>query len=254
MNFELIPIVDTMLDLYAKPRSKERFQEYISMLRDDIKGDLTLPIVGFNPMAKEHILQKLTELKELKAEYIIQETLESINVTLAQDKNHGAFKVVLNLADDLRGGWTNRYTTDYDSKFKINALVTRTFCTPFFWTSESYTEQLIRSRTLEYAFRTIYWLTNPKPKTLKDHIEQEIYVAEKSKLKSDNLDTNDFELMDNFYSKYQQSDDYGIVFNFLYGDNASKSLEFSVHGMTGKANGFDYAKIIHSRRILSKST
>jgi hypothetical protein len=238
-----------MSDLYAKPRSEERFQEYISMLQDGKKGDLTLPIVGFNPMAKEHILQKLSELKEQKAEQIIQDTLRSINLTLTDEQDQRTFKVVLNLADDLKGGWTNRYTTDYDSKFKINALVTRTFCTPFFWTSESYTEQLIRSRTLEYAFRTIYWLTNPKPKTLKDHIEQEIYVAEKSKLNSDNLDTNDFELLNNFYSKYQESEDYGIVFNFLYGDNASKSLEFSVHGMTGKANGFDYAKIIHSRRI-----
>ena len=238
-----------MLDLYAKPRSKERFQEYISMLQDGKKGDLTLPIVGFNPMAKEHILQKLTELKDLKAEQVIQDTLKSINIRLTDEQDQRTFKVVLNLADDLKGGWTNLYTTDYDSKFKINALVSRSFCTPFFWTSESYTEQLIRNRTLEYAFRTIYWLTNPKPKTLKDHIEQEIYVAEMSKIDSDNLDSNDFELLDNFYSKYQESEDYGIVFNFFYGDNASKSLEFSTHGITGKANGFDYAKIIRLRRI-----
>lgn len=250
MKFELIPIIDTMLDLYAKHRLKERFQEYISMIQDGKKGDLTLPIVGFNPMAKEHILQKLAELKELKGEQIIQDTLRSINVTLTEEQDQRTFKVVLNLPDNLKGGWTNLYTTDYDSKFKINALVTRTFCTPFFWTSESYTEQLIRSRTLEYAFRTIYWLTNPKPKTLKDHIEQEIYVAERSKLNSDNLDTNDFELLDNFYSKYQESDDYGIVFNFLYGDNASKSLEFPTYGIAGNRNGFDYAKMIYLRRIL----
>ncbi|QOI98528.1 MAG: hypothetical protein HRU69_13980 [Flammeovirgaceae bacterium] len=200
-------------------------------------------------MAKEHILQKLMELKELKAEQVIQDTLKSINIILKEGQDQRTFKVVLNLADDLKGGWTNSYTTDYDSKFKINALVTRAFCTPFFWTSESYSEQLIRRRTLEYAFRTIYWLTNPKPKTLKDHIEQEMYVAKMSKIDSDNLDSNEFELLDNFFSKYQESEDYGIVFNFLYGDNASKSLEFSTHGVTGKANGFDYAKVIHSRRI-----
>ena len=220
------------------------------MLQDGKKGDLTLPIVGFNPMAKEHILQKLTELKDLKAEEVIQDTLKSINIALIEEHDPRTFKVVLNLADDLKGGWTNLYTTDYDSKFKINALVSRSFCAPFFWTSESYTEQLIRNRTLEYAFRTIYWLTHPKPKTLKDHIEQEIYVAEMSKIDSDNFDSIEFELLDNFYSKYQESDDYGVVFNFLYGDNASKSLEFSTHGITGKANGFDYAKIIRSRRIL----
>lgn len=236
-----------MFDLYEKPRSMERFQEYISTLQDK-KGNMTLPIVGFNPMAKEHILHKLTELKGLKAEQIIQDTINSLNTTLEKEQTQNIIKVVLNLADDLKGAWTNRYTTDYDSKFKINALVTRNFCTPFFWTSENYTEQLIISRTFEYAVRTIYWQTNTKPKTLKEHIDQEIYVAQKDKTKSEQIDTTDFELLDNFYSKYQQSEEYSIIFNFLYGDNASKSLEFPTYRITGELNGFDYAKIIGTRR------
>jgi hypothetical protein len=236
-----------MFDLYEKPRSMERFQEYISTLQNK-KGEMVLPIVGFNPMAKEHILHKLVELKELKAEQVIQDTINSLNATLRKEQTQNAIKVVLNLADDLKGAWTNRYTTDYDSKFKINALVTRNFCTPFFWTSENYTKKLIISRTFEYAVRTIYWQTNTKPKTLKEHIEQEIYVALKCKIKSEKIDTTDFELLDNFYSKYQQSNDYSIIFNFLYGDNASKSLEFPTYGIIGKLNGFDYAKIIGTRR------
>ncbi len=252
MTFELVPIIDVMLDLYAKPRSQERFQEYISVLQEGKKGELTMPIAGFNPMAKEHILQKLGELKERKAEQIIQDSLKGINSTFNDNQDQRTFKVILNLADDLKGGWTNFYTTDYDSKFKINALVTRAFCTPFFWASENYTEQLIRIRTLEYACRTVYWLTNPKPKTLKDHIQQEVYVAEKSKLNSANFDATDFELLDDYYSKYQDSDDYGVIFNFLYGDDASKSLEFSTYGIKGKVNGFDYAKIIRSPGISSK--
>jgi hypothetical protein len=241
-----------MLDLYTKPRSRERFQEYLSMLQGRKKGDLILPIVGFNPMAREHILQKLTELKERSAEQVIQDTLKSINITLTKEQEQRTFKVVLNLADDLKGGWTNLYTTDYDSKFKINALVRRSFCTPFFWTSENYTERLIRSRTLEYCHRTIHWLSNPKPKTLKDHIEQEIYVAEMTESNSDNFDTVDLEVLENLYLKHQDSDDYAIIFNFLYGDDASKSLEFSTYGVRAKANGFDYAKFIYSRRMAHK--
>jgi len=253
MKFHLIPIVDVMLDLYAKPRSRERFQEYISMLQGDKKGDLTLPIVGFNPMAKEHVLEKLAALKELRAEEIMQDALRSINITRTE-QNRGIFKVVLNLADDLKGGWTNRYTTDYDSKFKINALVTRSFCTPYFWTSENYSEQLIRNRTSEYAFRTIYWLTHARPKTLKDHVEQEIYVAQSANLNADPFNADDVEQLDNFYSTYKESDEYGIIFNFLYGNEASLSLGLAAYGMKGVANGFDYAKLICSQRMLFKPT
>lgn len=236
-----------MFDLYEKPRSMERFQEYISTLQDK-KGNMTLPIVGFNPMAKEHILNKLTELKELKAEQVIQDTINSLNTILRKEQTQNVIKVVLNLADDLKGAWTNRYTIDYDSKFKINALVTRNFCTPFFWASENYTEQLIISRTFEYAVRTIYWQTNTNPKTLEEHIEQEIYVTLKNKIKFEEIDVTDFEFLDSFYSKNQLSDNYSIIFNFLYGDNASKLLEFPTYGISGKLNGFDYAKIIGTRR------
>ncbi len=232
-----------MFDLYEKPRSMERFQEYISILQDK-KGDMTLPIVGFNPMAKEHILNKLAELKELKAEQVIQDTIDNLNPTLKKSQSEHVIKVVLNVADDLKGGWTNHYTTDYDSKFKISALVSRNFCTPFFWTSENYTKELIITRAFEYALRTIYWQSNPKPTTLKEHIEQEIYVAMNDKVNAKKTDSPNFKLLDNFYSKNQLSEDYTIIFNFLYGDNASKSLEFPAYGITGELNGFDYAKII----------
>ncbi len=59
---------------------------------------------------------------------------------------------------------------------------------------------------------------------------------------SNYLDRNDFEFLDNFYSKNHESIDYGIIFNFLYGDNASKSLGFASYGLDRQATGFDYAK------------
>ncbi len=90
-----------------KPRTLERFQEYLKTLQGDTKGDLVMPISGFNPMAKEHILQKLTELKTLNAEEIIHETLFELNNKLTHQPNDKIFKVALNLADDFKGGWTN---------------------------------------------------------------------------------------------------------------------------------------------------
>ncbi len=240
MKFELLPVIDIMMNFYEKPMS-ERFPEYLKMLQGDTKGDLVTPLSGFNPMAKEYVKQKLLKLKELEAEEIIQKTLLESNNLLSDQNKECVFKVALNLCDDLKGGWTNRYTTDYDSKFRINALVNRKFCTPVFWSSEEFTTQLITERTLEYVFRSAYQLTNPKPNTLKEHIEQEKFLAKKIGSKNLKQETNYID-SDLFYKKYQDSSSFHIIFNFFYGDNVSKSLEFPVFGIREPMAGFEYAK------------
>lgn len=237
-----------MFDLYKKPRTLERFQEYLKTLQGDTKGDLAMPISGFNPMAKEHILQKLTELKTLNAEEVIHETLFELNNKLSNQPNDKIFKVALNLADDFKGGWTNHFTTDYDSKFKINALVNRNFCTPLFWTSEHFTIELIKKRTLQYSYRTIYWLTKPKPKTLKDHIEQERFVAKNIGVINEAKQILDYNSAHTFYKEHQDTENYHIIFNFFYGDSASKSLEFPRFGVSGQMTGYEYATFADRER------
>jgi len=245
MTFELLPIIDTMIDLYEKPRTFERFQEYLKTLQGDTKGNLSIPIGGFNPMAKEHLLDRLKELKKLDAEQIIEETLSYLNDINFSKNSNRKFKVVINLSDDLKGGWTNRFTSDYDSKFKFNGIFSRNFCTPIFWSSESFTKDLIRERTLEYIFRTIYWLSKPKPKTLKEHLEQEMFVAKHSK-NNCNTQKTDFKELDKFYKDNENTDNYHIIFNFFYGDKASASLEFPTYGVVENVTGFDYSCLQHN--------
>jgi hypothetical protein len=218
IQFELLPTIDVMVNLYEKPRDAARFQAYLKRLQGDSKGDLVMPIAGFNPMAKSHLLEKLTQLKDIQAETIIKKTLLDLNKKLKPATTAPIFKVALNILDDWQGGWTNRFTSDYDSKFKLNALIKRQFCTPIFWSSESYSDILVRQRTLETAFRTIYRWNYPKPCTLKEHVEQEKFAAQESHVTfAKNLD---------FYTKHCESDSYHIIFNFLYGDEASVSLGF----------------------------
>ena len=150
MSFRLRPILSEIKELYSKPRTPQRFKEYLAMLQGNTQDDMSLPIVGFNPMAKEHILDKIKELEALQAEELITEVLREINLTTA-GKTSDTITVVLNVADDLMGVWTNRYTTDYDSKFKLSAFIERKFCVPHYWTSESYSAEHIKSRTRSYA-------------------------------------------------------------------------------------------------------
>ena len=241
MTFELLPTIDIMIDLYQMPRTMERFQEYLKILQGDQKGELAMPISGFNPMAKEHILQKLTELKNIKAEQIMNDTLTELNKKCADHSSKIVFKVALNLSDDLKGGWTNRYTSDYDGKFKISALIKRQFCAPVFWTSEQYTEDLVKNRTLSYCYRTVYWRANGKPGTLKEHIEMERFADQGIIDKRINQQI-DFRLLETFYNKNKDSKDYQIIFNFLYGDKASTTLGFPTYGIKEEMSGFEYAR------------
>lgn len=241
MKFELLPVIDTMLELYEKTPASERFEAYLKLLQGNTKGDLELPIGGFNPMAKAHVTTKLLELKALGAEALMSEVLGKLNAQLDKHSDEPVFRVVLNLSDDLKGGWTNRYISDYDSKFKLNALVTRQFCTPIFWSGENYTRQLVEERTVEYALRTLYWLRHPKPITLQQHIEQEKFVAENSGKKSEYL--KDFDELHAFYEKHKNSDGYDLIFNFLYGDEACRVLGYPCYGVPGLMPGYGYAAL-----------
>lgn len=236
--------MDILIDLYCKPRTFERFQEYIKVLQGGSKGDLLLPISGFNPMAKDHILEKLSELRALQAEQIIKDTLLQLNQKLYEEKPQAVFKVAFNLADDLKGSWTNRFTSDYESKFKINAFVKRNFCIPFFWTSETFDAKTIVERTRQYCYRTIYWQSHPKPRTLKEHILQEVEVVRGSdvKRKSD----FDIEALSTFYEENKDSTDYLVILNFLYGDSATALLGNTPLGIEEELAGFRYAKWLAS--------
>lgn len=240
MKFGLIPTIDIMHELYQKPRNIERFNEFLRLLKGNSEDDMVLPIGGFNPMAKEHLAEKLQELKNLNCEAIAKETLEEINSRFSSHPNKDLFKVAINVLDDLKGAWTNFYTSDYDSKFKLNAIVKRRFCVPVLWSAETYTEELIRERIWQYAARTIYWLEKPKPATLKEHIEQEKFVANVSGKKSKAGNINPDEL-NAYYNKHRLSEDYHIIFNFFYGDEACASLGFPQFGVKGKMPGYAFA-------------
>ena len=241
MIFELVPIIDTMEDLYRMPLSPARFQAYLKLLQGDTKDDMILPVGAYNPMAKAHVVQKLLELKQLDAERLMREALQELNSNIERSTNE-IIKVVLNLADDLKGGWTNRYTTDYDSKFKINALVSRNFCAPHFWSGESYTPALIHERTISYARRTLYWKKHGKPNTLEDHLKQEVFALQHETGKGKIFDEVLLQRMERFYQKNKYTEDYSLIFNFFYGDDASKELGYTTFGIQ-KMNGFQYAKL-----------
>lgn len=243
MKFQVIPVIDAMLELYQKPLAPARFQDYLKLLQGDTKGDLALPLGGFNPMAKEHAREKLQALKALGAEDIAAEVSRDLNKGLSLQQADKIISIAITLSDDLKGGWTNRYTSDYDSKFKINALLSRNFCTPVFWTGEYFSGDMIRQRILEYAWRTVYRQSNEVPRTLQDHLAQETFVAKQAPapVHSANESTPVTKAL---YQQHKGSDDYHTIFNFLYGSKASSSLGFPLRFELEDFAGFRYAALL----------
>jgi hypothetical protein len=184
-------------------------------------------------MGKAHVADKLEQLKALRAEEIMADAISAVK-PLAPGRT---FRVALNLCDDLKGGWTNRYTTDYDMRFKIQALVARGFCVPVFWTSETYDEATVRTRTLESCYRTLYWLSAAKPLTLEEHGKQERYVAVQAGTVPATMTDP---ALAAFYRQHKESREYNLIFNFLYGDEACAMLGFPANGIPGTMTGLRY--------------
>lgn len=237
MKFELIPVFERMEAIYQLPFS-ERFKPYLYLLQEGNKDELKLPISGYNPMGKPAVLEKLQTLMAMEAEVLASEVLKDINQTL-DGTPETTIRVVLNLADDQGGAWTNHYTTDFSAKFQISPMVNRRFCTPYFWTSEAYSEDMIRQRVSAAIHRTLYWLDQGAPSTLAEHLASEVFVQ--SKIAQATVPDESFSEMETFFNMHQDSEDYHLIFNFFYGDEASDLMGFATFGRSTK-EGFAYAK------------
>ena len=235
-----MPTFYKMLELYGQPISRARFDNYLALLQGNTNNDIELPVSGYNPMAKQHVFDKLAYLKSLKAEEIVVATIADLNGKIRDSSDHQIFKVAINLSDDLQGGWTNRFTSDYDSKFRTDALFKRHFCVIILWATEEINADIVQQRTLEYCYRAIYRKNHPKPLTLVDHIAQERFVAASL---YPSLPKTENQHLVSFYNEHQQTTNYSIIFNFLYGDEASASLGFPSFGIPEKMAGFRFAGI-----------
>jgi hypothetical protein len=220
MKFELLPILDLLIEFYQQERSPQRFQEYLRLMMNE-EGDLDFPLPLINPMAKEHLPLQLQELRNLDAENHVISEIENIN---EQTKNepYADFRVCLILADDWKGGWTNRFSTDYSNTFHPKGIFRRQFCTPLLWTSEPKSTTLIKQRTAETLWRTIYQLQHSWPTTLADHLKQEAFVRLKLDIHHDAHE--DLDLVQEVYDEFKMSEKPSIIIPFLYGDQAAESL------------------------------
>ena len=175
MKLVFLPLLQVQRDLYALPRGMERFREYIKTMTDPDTGDLALPLVAMNPMGKDHIPALLDEYIALGAETIAAEAIAEAGPS-GGSLDPPEFKVALVVSDDLKGGWTNRWASEYGHRIESQAFLKRGFLTGILWTSEPASAAAVREAVLTSIHRAEYLQTHDYPKTLGEMLEQEGYA------------------------------------------------------------------------------
>jgi len=128
MLLEYVPLLQIQRDLYRLPRGFERFRAYLQTMIDPETRDLSLPpLVAMNPLGKDHVPAVLDQLLVFDADGVAARAIAEAATKLSHLP--GGFKIGLAIADDLKGGWTNRYASEFSARFEIKPILKRGWLT-----------------------------------------------------------------------------------------------------------------------------
>ncbi len=237
MKLEYVPLLQLQRDLYDKPRTPARFKEYLDTLTDE-RGDMALPLSGVNPMGKGHLPALLDDYLALGGDGIGAE------VTAVAEKRlglmSGAFRTALVLADDLHGGWTNRYATELGYLCRTKGVQRRGWLVGHLWSSEAATAELVGETLFMGIYRGAYIAEHGYAETLQEILAQESYAwhltAESS---AENLmgvlDEEDLDYTTEVLASYLQSDQEPVLIAALFGDVGAHDLGYEPLGLSERA-------------------
>src|SRR5689334_8394399 len=142
MRIEYVPLLAMQHEIYSIPRGMERFQNYLRTLVNETGDDVQFPpLVGINPMARDHVPAMIDALIALDADAVAAQALAEAAADLVKQAGQSAstlkFRSSLIVVDDFnRTGWTNRFTLEYQMRMGCNPLGKRFWVTGVLWSSE----------------------------------------------------------------------------------------------------------------------
>lgn len=240
MPLEFVPLLQLQRDLYAMPRGMERFREYIKTMTDAETGDLALPLVAMNPMGKDHIPALLDQYLTLGAERIaaqaVEEAAAEATAKAAALRTSGCgYKVCLVVSDDLKGGWTNRYASEFSHRIEGAAIAKRGWLTGILWTSEPASARAVRDAVLTSIYRAEYLQTHAVPVTLGEMLEQEGYAMARAGCEGPVLEPDDLAYTRSVVHLHLDATDRATVIACLFGDSGANALGYPPQGLSDRA-------------------
>ncbi len=149
-------------------------------------------------------------------------------------------QVCLVVSDDLKGGWTNRYTSEFGHRIEGAAISRRGWLVGLLWTSEPPSAAAVREAVLTSIHRAHYLQTHKPPRTLGEMLAQEGYATARAGCTAPALDAEDLEYTRGVITPHLQATDRATVMACLYGDPAAHALGYPPQGLTARA-GFALA-------------
>lgn len=246
MELEYVPLLQTQRGLQTLPRNYARFRQYLrTMLGPD---EVRLPPLGImNPMGKDHVTALLDELLALDADGIGARAAAEVAAALPDVP--GEFKTTLVVADDLMGGWTNRYDYEFGlrfgsghhrfepdpdspSGFRLPRWLKHCWLTSVLWSSEAASARAVREAVVLPALRWAYVRRHGPARTLRDMLAQEGQVMAAAGCAGPMLDEEDIAYTREVLVPLLGAGDKRTVIECLFGDAAGATLGFTPRGLS----------------------
>jgi hypothetical protein len=240
MVLSFVPLLRVQRELYALPRGMERFREYIRTMTDAETGDLALPLVAMNPMGRDHVPALIDDYLALGAEEIAAGAVRSAfapapHSPAGASADHTRFRVGLVVADDLKGGWTNRWASEFSHRIESQAILKRGWLVGVLWTSEAASAQHVRDAVLTSIYRADYLQTHAAPQTLGEMLDQEGDAMARAGCTTPQLDDDDLAYTRSVIAPQLGATDRATVIACLFGDTAAKALGYPPQGLSERA-------------------
>jgi hypothetical protein len=235
VSVELVRCLTKVRGLYALPRTFERFQSYLNLVRVDT-GTEALPLSKLNPMAKAHALAYVEQLLALGGEDHVFAAATDAASRLAGDDT---LKVLLVLMDDAKGGWTNRAFSEFAHQYENKYEIAHGWVTVVIWTAEEPTAGLLRVRAFESVYRTVDERRNGPVRTLRQILEREGRTMRFARHER-RYDDATLQSIREAIEPHFDSQAAPIVFAALYGDTIAASLGYPPLGVPDRG-GYELA-------------
>jgi hypothetical protein len=232
VTLEYVPLLKVQRDLYDLPRGFERFREYLQTMTGG-SDELKLPLVAMNPMGKDHLPTFLDHLLAIDADSVGARALAEAASALAGES--GDYRACLVVSDDFKGGWTNRYASEFSYRFEQRAMYRRAWLPALLWTSETYDAALVREEVLQCVYRVVHVQRHGAPRTLGEMLAQESYVMRSAGSTSPRLDDDDLSYTREVLREYMAATDRATLIAALFGDGAARELGYEPLGLSPRA-------------------
>jgi hypothetical protein len=238
VKLEYVPLFQVQRNLQGLPRDYERFREYLRTIRSPDEKGLELPsLIAMNPMGKEHVTDLLDALLAMDADGIAARAAAEASARLTDTP--GDAKITLIIADDLKGGWTNRYANEFTHRFGCGGTtgtlphwLNDFWITGLLWSSEPASERAVREAILTAAYRAAYVERHGPARTLRQRLAQEGAVMAMAGCSEPILDTEDIAYTREVLIPFLETNAMRTCIECLFGDAAGRTLGFTPRGLS----------------------